>query len=60
MPRPNLLEEAVRKAILLLDNRLVYHEHDGHDMPKRATRDAIAILQAGLKAADLPPVRTKG
>ncbi len=33
-----------QKAIEILSQGLVYHEHDGHDMPKKVARDALEAL----------------
>lgn len=35
----------VALATKILAEGLNYHEHDGHDMPKRVARDALAVLR---------------
>lgn len=37
-------EARVEKAKKILIDGLKYHEHDGHDMPKRVVREALAAL----------------
>lgn len=34
----------IGEAKLVLLDALRYHEHDGHDMPKRAAREALVAL----------------
>ena len=45
-------DEAVAKARRILIAGLTYHEHDGHDMPTRAARDALEAL--GVPLEDQP------
>jgi hypothetical protein len=40
------------RAKKILIDGLKYHEHDGHDMPKRVARNALAAL--GVKEDDQP------
>lgn len=37
-------ERRARAAIQILRDGLKYHEHDGHDMPKRVAREALEAL----------------
>ena len=56
----NLVPELLLQSILLnqtkakkiLIDGLKYHEHDGHDMPKRVVREALVAL--GVKLEDQP------
>lgn len=38
------LDSQKREAVRILTEALRYYEHDGHDMPKRAARDALIAL----------------
>lgn len=42
----------VEAAKRILIEGLEYHEHDGHDMPKKVARDALEAL--GVKQEDQP------
>ncbi len=42
----------VETAKQILIEGLKYHEHDGHDMPKKVARDALEAL--GVKREDQP------
>lgn len=42
----------VETAKRILVEGLKYHEHDGHDMPKKVARDALEAL--GVKREDQP------
>jgi hypothetical protein len=37
-------EQRVARAVEILVDGLRYHEHDGHDMPKRVARNALVAL----------------
>lgn len=55
MRRPRLGLEAVNQVLAarkILIEGLRYHEHDGHDMPKRVARDALEAL--GVKRDNQP------
>lgn len=42
------LNECVRAVKKILIEGLRYHEHDGHDMPKKVARDALVVLGVPL------------
>lgn len=46
---PSLILVAVRKVLI---EGLVYHEHDGHSMPKKVVRDALTVI--GIPEEDQP------
>lgn len=43
------LRSKIDQAKEMLNKGLQYHEHDGHDMPKRWSRDALVILGMPLE-----------
>lgn len=43
---------SIETAKRILIEGLKYHEHDGHDMPKRVAREALEAL--GVKRDDQP------
>jgi hypothetical protein len=39
------LREKIESASRVINDGLKYHEFDGHDMPKRVAREALAVLE---------------